>query len=588
MVAPSSSSTTATRKSTVSKKKQAPLLTTQSGGDDLPPSASVQQQQPDREEYAKYYKTLMARVEHAKALIIYQTDGTTAGDSTTDHLRPGDVEVKATLDVLCSDDEWGAASLPLFMNLPSGKGGRAIHHHCQKQIPNVRAGLEPYRELILKHIEAGTCLSIGVWPKRVLVPFLSAFEKVPEVGSPCLWRTAAHLENTHSILSKIFSNNDKQFMDLESFSQLLANSAKQAGSFDKVPSGKKQQRPQSGRRGNQKDNGEEGNPANLTELQRRLEGGADAALLAYELATTEMNLRARIRRAGGQISTLMTASKKVDRSDTAQVELLRKWHTLGFSPSDMAILHPTPLSHLDVAKALQLRDSTQKPTGKVAATVAPGGAEWLSTKELQATMNECGGPERLCSVLLVARGKSHGEWLSFLQRVHAGEAEVSDCPSAAVPKKRRGSVVGSVAAKEDPDKAAVVPPPQKKTRRGGRGSKKMMTEEEVPSSTAASSSSTVAGNPPPPVVQEETKSKKKQTKRPSALAVNDVTSEMPPPKKSRRGNKTAVIKPTTPTQEEEDYEEQLLNDLMMMDNNGDAEEAHYSGGGGAASSSSHA
>lgn len=584
MVAPSSS-TTATRKSTVSKKKQAPLPTTQSGGDDLPPASVQQQQQPGREEYAKYYKTLMARVEHAKALFIYQTDGTTAGDSTTDHLRPGDVEVKATLDVLCSDDEWGAASLPLFMNLPSGKGGHAIHHHCQKQLPNVRAGLEPYRELILKHIEAGTCLSIGVWPKRVLVPFLSAFEKVPEVGSPCLWRMAAHLENTHSILSKIFSNNDKQFMDLESFSQLLANSAKQAGSFDKVPSGKKQQRPQSGRRGSQKDNGEEGNPANLTELQRRLEGGADAALLAYELATTEMNLRARIRHAGGQISTLMTASKKVDRSDTAQVELLRKWHTLGFSPSDMAILHPTPLSHLDVAKALQLRDSTQKPTGKVAATVAPGGAEWLSTKELQATMNECGGPERLCSVLLVARGKAHGEWLSFLQRVHAGEAEVSDCPSAAVPK-RRGSVVGSVAAKEEPDKAAVVPSPQKKTRRGGRGSKKMMTEEEVPSSTAAPSSSTVVGDHPP-VVQEETKSKKKQTKRPSVLAVNDVTSEMPPPKKSRRGNKAAIIKQTTPTQEEEDYEEQLLNDLMTMDNNGDAEEAHYSGGG-AASSSSHA
>jgi hypothetical protein len=509
----------------------------------------------DRDDFAnaEHFKMLMSRAENAKALIIYQSDGKSG------------TEAKLALDMLCSD-EWGIAPLPLFSSIPQGRGGRAIYQICQKQLPLVQAGLEPYRNLILKHIEAGTCLSIGVWPKRVIVPLLPTFENVPEVGSPSLWRTEAHLEETHSILSKILSEGEedggggggeaKKFMDIESFNQILTDIAKQAGTLDKKTG----------------DSERQSGTAGLSELQRRLEGGDDLALLAYDLGIFEINLRARLRRVGGQMSSLMSTAKRVDRSDSAQLELLKGWSALGFSPSDMAIMHPTPLSNVDVAKVLNIHDFMQKPEGKVAATISPGGLEWLSTEELRTVMNESGGPDRLSLVLMAARGsaKIHAEWLSFLQRVHRGEAEASDCPTGAPRKNLRGSKL-VVTASPKPTMVVQVsneqqpppPPPHMKTRRGPKSMKSTVVIADVTSSP-----------PPPP-----TKSKKVR----KGVTTNESlrSSEIQPKKRSRRNNRDVNETPLT-KESGGDEEQELLNDLdddvMVM--------SYPGGGGGAASSSS--
>lgn len=428
--------------------------------------------------YANHVKEIMkvnsVNSQQPQILIVCQTMSTAT---------PGDAESKTIIESICSLSNGKAIVLPLFLDIPVGNGGRAVTQHCRAHSMHIRTALEPYREVLLKYVENKACIAIGVWPKRVLVPFLPAFHAVPEVGNPCTWHVAAHLETTYQILSDLFKSGNAElpttFMPREDFEKLLLTSAQDAGVIRKKRGQRKAQSTATSSAlvtTGKKRKARSGDGAcDMERIKQRFVDGADTALIAHEMITTEMNLRARIRRAGGEIVKLMVANKKVDRVSTAQVDILTKWRALGFSPVDMALMHPTPLSNIDVSRALDLRDSLQKPTGKVVAP--PGSAEWLSTSDIQEIL-KVSGPERLCACLVSPKENSavRDEWITFMQKVHSGDAQASECPkstSSQCKKKLRGAAsshlptpaIGiSDAAQTDQGATSSKPAAKKKTR----------------------------------------------------------------------------------------------------------------------------
>jgi hypothetical protein len=160
------------------------------------------------------------------------------------------------------------------------------------------------------------------------------------------------------------------------------------------------------------------------EIGQFSENDLDAVALTHRyMMLNERTFRERITRADSALALRVAAAAQKDKQGNVD-EVFSRWcFSLGFSLSDIALLHPVPVGAPDIAKALGV-PLKSRSSNKVAAAD-------MKTEDLRLLVKTASDVERLVCVFYRKRPMTPAafyQWKAFLVDVGSGAARAEGAP----------------------------------------------------------------------------------------------------------------------------------------------------------------
>ena len=282
--------------------------------------------------------------------------------------------------------------------------------------------IRPHLLLIRTFIALGACVFLERRAAHLIHQVLPESVGTPCLGHPATWSLPSRIRTVHSVLARMLPG----FMSEEDFAKttklpglppaldLAAPPSMPAAQSTPIPLLTSQQ---------------------ICQELSQVPGQLDAVEQAHRYMLSERNFRERLARTDtALLLRVKPATPRIDRRESVDESFAQWCFSLGFSFSDIIILHRQPTGTADVAKVLGL-PAKSVSSGKDVAEI--------STEDLHRLVETVGDVERLVCVFYKKRPMPPADfhlWKDFLVEVGKGAAGAESAPTAQLRKRGCGDM----------------------------------------------------------------------------------------------------------------------------------------------------